>query len=489
MLLLRWGYAYGSGDQVEILPYAAKLLDESLYSKDLFVTQLASQAFNQRWGTAQLISLFGDHTKVGVYLLFVVCLYFLVTGLRRLWTEVLQTYHVHPLFEFIFVVTVLVVSQGWSPGGNDLYSESFIPDSIATTLVVWGLLFYTRSRFLIAAVLVGLATLFQPLLGFQVYAIMSLAGLILDRKIVMTVKQLVVYVISGGWLFALLLWAMLSSSGGVEMSDYFEVYFSFRAPHHFLPSAFLTFKSLGFLIVWITAIVGLYRQHKSLSVFLIIGLIGCVFYIVGVEVIEQSLVASTQWFKTTQWVKVLGILYLFVLIKPWLVKLSSKLPEWIGYVTSIGSIAGIAVLFMYPGSHPLNKRNDLVQSTEHTELYNYVRKHAEKDACFVVPLTNTDFKIGALRSVYVDFKSVDPKKSYVKEWKRRIELVYGSTEGYSGFAFRKPADQYYQNLSASDFELLAAKGVTHVVYESERIHPSLNEVFSSDFYFVYQIRK
>ncbi|MGB0850801.1 MAG: hypothetical protein ACPGTP_06110, partial [Bacteroidia bacterium] len=355
MLLLRWGYIFGSGDQVEVLPYVAKLHDYNLFSKDLFVNQLASQAFNQRWGTAQLIAFFGDFMQVGVYLLFIVCLYFLVTGLRRLWAEVIASDKVHPIFEFFFVVIVLLLSQGWSPGGNDLYSESFIPDSVATPLVVWGLLYYKRSRFLLASVLIGAATFFQPLLGFQVFVIMWLSGLYVQREWLISIKQFIIFIVSGGWLFCVLLLAMFTGAGEPVMNDYFDVYFVFRAPHHFLPSAFLTYKSAAFLILWLVAIFGLYREHKSLSIFLLVSLIGCVFYVVMVEGFSSGLVASTQWFKTTQWVKLFGILSVFSLIKPWLVKLSRSIPMWIGSVISLGSIAGILILMVLPGTHPLQK--------------------------------------------------------------------------------------------------------------------------------------
>ncbi|MGB0849970.1 MAG: hypothetical protein ACPGTP_01880, partial [Bacteroidia bacterium] len=68
-------------------------------------------------------------------------------------------------------------------------------------------------------------------------------------------------------------------------------------------------------------------------------------------------------------------------------------------------------------------------------------------------------------------------------------LVYGSIEGDKGFEFGPTADNHYQSLEKADFELLAAEGVTHVLYKRERMHPSLDEVFSSESYYVYELKK
>ncbi|MDB9883333.1 hypothetical protein OAD66_09405, partial [Bacteroidia bacterium] len=59
MLFLRWGYQYGSGDQVEILPYALKIQNSDLYTNDLFIYHLSDTPFNQRWAIGHLLSWFG----------------------------------------------------------------------------------------------------------------------------------------------------------------------------------------------------------------------------------------------------------------------------------------------------------------------------------------------------------------------------------------------------------------------------------------------
>ncbi|NNJ55392.1 MAG: hypothetical protein HKP14_04650, partial [Bacteroidia bacterium] len=81
LLFLRWGYSFGDGDQVEILPYALKMINPNLYLNDFFINHIFTQSYNQRWAVASLLSQFGDLMPIATFVLFCISLFFLVRGI------------------------------------------------------------------------------------------------------------------------------------------------------------------------------------------------------------------------------------------------------------------------------------------------------------------------------------------------------------------------------------------------------------------------
>lgn len=483
LLFLRWGYRFGSGDQVEILPYALKIDNPSWYSSDLFVSSIYSETFNQRWAVAKLLSLFGDYLPLATFVLFSLCLFLMVRGIVLI-ANYLQLSN---YAAFTSIVILLLFTNGLSPGGNDLYSPFFTADSIAIPLCIFAFWFALRSKWGPAGLVLGLAALFQPLMGFQVFVLICLAALYHTKSGKSILKIAAMYGIAGGWMFLILAFSFFAGSE-VAMSDYFDIYFKFRAPHHFIPAYFLTWKSIVFFLLTIGAIWKWYKSQALISYILVLIGFGALVYVVGVHFFDSQLIASTQWFKTMQWVKLFIVLGLLVYVDPVLRKIELKTSSKLVLAASSVSLIALVVLFQFPQWHPLHKQNDLVQEAQNNQLFTFVESAIPQNACFIIPIDNTDFKFGAKRSVYVDYKSIDPKPAYVKVWKSRIEDVYGSLSNETaGFDFYTPAATHYNSLSDQDLEHLTRKGVSYALFYKQKVSEKLELVYQDETNFLYRL--
>ena len=274
----------------------------------------------------------------------------------------------------------------------------------------------------------------------------------------------------------------------VLMSDYFDVYFKFRAPHHFMPSYFITWEAVVFFMMLIWAIWNSYKSHFLISSILSIIGVGALVYVVSVQFFDSQFIASTQWFKTMQWAKLFIGLSLIAMLDPMLRKIQFKMPSAFILSASIISLVGIVILFKFPQLHPLKKQNGLVQKASNNALFSFVKENVHQNASFIIPIDNTDFKFGAERSVYVDYKSINPKPAFVQVWKERIENVYGSfSEDAVGFKFYSPATNHYNSLTDQDFAYLMSKGVSHALFDNQKINKNLRLVYQDENNFVYAL--
>ncbi|MBT8326086.1 MAG: hypothetical protein KJP21_00095, partial [Bacteroidia bacterium] len=95
---------------------------------------------------------------------------------------------------------------------------------------------------------------------------------------------------------------------------------------------------------------------------------------------------------------------------------------------------------------------------------------------------------GSERSVYVDYKSVDPKADFVQEWGQRIADVYGSwSKNTVGFKFYSTADNYYHSLSNQDLAYLHSKGVSHALFKQKKTNENLKLIYQDKKNFVYAL--
>ncbi|MDB9881971.1 hypothetical protein OAD66_02440, partial [Bacteroidia bacterium] len=358
----------------------------------------------------------------------------------------------------------------------------------AKPLLVWALYFFLNRLKIYSFLLIGFATLFQPLMGFQMFVLIGLSDLICNRNTLSSVKNTIAYLLAGGWLFAVMIISYFSGISDVEIPQLFEIYFGFRAPHHFLPSYFMGAYSYVFFLVLGLALFYFYDRLPEIFWFLIILFGGCVVYAVGVEVFHSTTIASTQWFKVTQWAKIFLLLFLFDKARPLLKSFENYIPK--PWIVLGGFVSLVVIIFLYraPGSNPLNKPNDLVQKSSNSLMYEYVKNYTHVDACFVIPFQNSDFKYGAMRSVYVDFKSVDPRSDFMMLWKPRMDAVYGvpNLDIDKGFNYEVKANKYYKALNSNDFLSLKKGGVTHMLTKWPITNSALKLAWNNDVYYIYE---
>src|SRR4051812_30235057 len=84
LLVLRFGYCFGTNDQVELLPYVLYLHDNTLYPYDLFIRGLSASVPNERTIVAHLLLPFVNHLEIACFLLHFLSTVLMVVGLCKL---------------------------------------------------------------------------------------------------------------------------------------------------------------------------------------------------------------------------------------------------------------------------------------------------------------------------------------------------------------------------------------------------------------------
>ena len=169
LYVFRFGYGYGTSDQDEFLPYLMHLLDNRLFVNDWFVqTQLLSFSIRTYFVyllyiPASLFSPFASTTLV-----YILSWFGIASGLFILARRISK----NRLAAILSTGIVLLATPFWTLGGNDLVHTMLVPSMTAWALAVWGLAMFFKSRLVLAALLLGISTLFQALVGLQLFIVL-----------------------------------------------------------------------------------------------------------------------------------------------------------------------------------------------------------------------------------------------------------------------------------------------------------------------------
>ena len=90
LFVLRVGYRYGTGDQVELLPYTLLLQNSSLYEHDFFIQGLNASVPNERTVMANLLLPFVNHLEIFCFVFQLLSTVVLILGLEKLARRFIQ---------------------------------------------------------------------------------------------------------------------------------------------------------------------------------------------------------------------------------------------------------------------------------------------------------------------------------------------------------------------------------------------------------------
>jgi hypothetical protein len=125
-------------------------------------------------------------------------------------------------------------------------------------------------------------------------------------------------------------------------------------------------------------------------------------------------------------------------------------------------------------------------------LYQAVREQTPQDARFLIPPGMSQFRLGARRSIFVDWKCAPMRGDEAVEWQRRMLLALGmSSFPAQGYQLPRAADAAYFARPVSQLiELARREQLTHVLTSrSDRpAPPGSQRVFQSGRYAVYQLQ-
>jgi len=477
ILVLRYGYEFGRSDQVEFLPYALFINDNTLYPFDFFVRGISSLIPNERTFTVYFLSIFREYLEPSCFVLHFLSSIVLLYSLLKFCEKIIQSKSI----AFIAVLTSLLFLYNYTIGLNELWCNNFQSGLIANALAACALNYLSSSRLIRAFVLLCVSTLFQPLEGLQaaMLAMAWMAYYIFQIRDKIYIKQsLIAFCMYIGIAIPYILWIKtVNSNAGdaVSSTEFFTILFRFRHPHHYIPSAFAFWQYPLMLILILIACVRFWKSNPEIIIMIFCAILFALVYSIGVEVFESATVASLQAFKIFQWVKWFGVIALvdFIAKK---VPFSSKLENKLTSVSLVLVLVLIAILGSPLKSQlPYFVHFDFGKQTDQDPLLQACEEAGRltpKNAVFIQPFGVCELKYYGKVSSYVDFKANVRQNRFSAEWYNRIKTIYGIAyqKGKSGYSLEPEADQNFGDI-LKKVPLLKEKGITHVLTFAQAFVP------------------
>jgi hypothetical protein len=489
LLILRYGYTYGTNDHIELLPYVLFLKNPALFPHDLFIQSLHASLPNERTVVAHLLLPFAGHLKATVFLLHFLNTVLMVLGLIKLSRRFIDNNYVSWLAVF---VSVLVLNDK-GLGNVDLYTPSIQAGDVSCMVIVWALNIFLDGKYLFAATLMSVATFLHVLEGFDAMAV--LCGVMLlkcfwDREI--SVRTLLsffgIYFLTAGIYLFFIYRAKTGGAGALSPHELFEIMFAFRHPHHFIFSTFPVFNKLLFVFCLLSALFFYRGKSRAIVQFVSVATIVLAVYIISVDYLHIVFIANFQWYKAVQWIKFLGLVAAFGYVFNYLSAYFSNENRVLNYAVITISIVAVSLMF-YKYETGFFDTGYKQHNESEIALCSKVKGLTPIDAVFVQPFEMTALKFYGQRSSYVEFKAIAKNQKDLKVWYERIQEVFGLSyeTDKNGFNMQWKADEHLDNLGEDQIARLKKEGVTNIICRTAKYQQGHKLILSENGYFVYQL--
>ncbi len=414
----------------------------------------------------------------------------LLLGLYRLAARFIN----REIFAWVAVFISILIFNDKALGNVDLYTPSIQAADVACAMIIWAINYFLDRKYILASFIMSVATLIHVLEGLDVMILLCLIVLILLARKELSIKTassffLIYFVIAFPFLFMVLM-AKSNVVSTVSNHDLFAILFEFRHPHHFIFSSFPVFNKLFFFTLAAFALIFYRKKSEQLFWFVALGVAILFVYIICTDYLHLISMANFQWYKTTQWIKFIGIVAFIGFATKYIPRLF-QIPHSIQIALALlGVITSWTLIFSQqsPFVVPYQIANFKYQQPE-IDIAIKAKNATPKDAVFVIPFSMSEFKYWSERSAYVEFKANARNKMFVEEWYKRIGEVYGidTTDTHSGFEKHWPADKFFYNKANSDSVNDWKKlGVTNIIINRSLDNDKLSILDSNEKYFIYK---
>lgn len=429
------GYAFNTGDQAEHLPQVYQTLDPELYKGDYFVPATQAQ-FTVRHYYERLALILARTVGLewGAFLLTLLCITVMAWAFQRIAWEFFGSRWAM----WLAPILVLLVFYRFTVGGNLIMYNLLISSTLSKALASVALLRSVKRNWGMAGALLGIASLFQVLVGLQLMLILTVAvpSVMRDRRFVSTTALWTAYLIPALFVLVPTLRQQFGPQGEFDADLYYEILYRFRNYHHYLPSLFPVTHFIKF-----SGLIGL----GILSYFLIrpndrrffpalIGavLFGMMVYTVGLEVLEIQALGKLQWFKTSIWAGAFSALMIAGLLG---MILQSIFPVGDMTLARVGiSSAALSIVLLvlmtnsmllpgfFQGRFVVGNRN----LTDLERMHVWIAENTPKDAMILAPPEDNGFSCQAKRPMPIHFLAIIHEPGFMLPWYRKIREVYGT---------------------------------------------------------------
>ncbi len=480
--LVRFDYGFAIGDQDEFLPLLYHFLDPSALVTDWFTAGQAEE-FGIRhpfvWMLFALSHLMP--VRMSVLVVYVASWLSIAFAAQALGYTLFRD----RIAAAAMVVVILVLTPQWTLGGNDLVHSMLVPSMTAWALGLWGLVVFLRRRHVAAAVLFGIATWLQPLVGLQLAGLCGLTLLGPGRS---SLRFGAAYGITAGPV----LLALILQQAAPASENLFYILAEFRAPHHYLffsfpPDAFVKFGLLLGLGLggWVFVRMRLDGEHRRFLKITSVAIAACCSVaFVCTEIIPVPLVTWLQLFKMTVLAKVLSVAVCAAAVAAHLplrefLDTPFRFAGWSFLIVTLLWTSGMGVGFVDFSA----SREPSVAGVEE-----WARLETPSDVVFAVPPSWSGFRSGARRGIVVNFKAFPHRHGLNEEWFERLMEVAPITlpaRGHPGLM--DSLDAAFLRLSQNEVVHLARHFDFDFVVRSHKI-AAFDEAHSVGEWTVYDMR-
>ena len=485
-------YDFAVSDQDEVLPYLMNLLDPRLFSLDWFVNAQLD-TFGPRtlfvlvlWVPAKLFGVYATTLAFYVISWFGTSMALYMLGLQLTRERLTAT---------ICVIIAMLLTPKFTLGGNDLVTWILTPSIPAWTLSLWGLVFFVRGRAVQGAVLMGVATWIQALVGLQVAMVCTLLLFWKHGFPNRSPYQFMGY-------FALaslpalgpLIWFQLVNPSPEGIWSYFYILFEFRAPHHYLPSSFDPQSGMRFAALLSLGLISfpfLRGTHRVLirRSLLIIGSL-CALSLLCTEIFQITFIAKLQLFKLTVVVKVLSIILFSNAVAQLVLRFHRRTVTIFfdhgHYALGATMLLAATLLIISPDALGIRPASTIPPSEQ---VAKWAQSATEVDAVFAVPPQWAHFRSQAQRAIVVNFKAVPFHEPFMSQWiTRLLDIAPVDLPSRGGAPMMSTLDSAFFALSTEEIHRLAGKyRFDYIVWPNTSVLSGFESVFEADPWRVWRI--
>lgn len=303
-------YSYNISDHNEQIPIIKRLIDSSYLMNDWFVNQ--NDGFTVRWYFSSMLAYLANFADLSLvyFSLYVVSLILIIVGIYLI---------SHFLFDnnltSFLTIFLILFSVRTALGGNWIVSSILVPSTIANAFALFAIYFFMKKRLYISFLFLGIASLFQILVGMLLATILIFYLFITIRNVGLKkiLLSIACYLSFAIWnIVPIILSNMSSDVSGLEVM---KIIGYERHPWHYMPFQFNTMSYLLFISIMLLFIASLkYKpekeKHKMVIVFISTILAMCAIGTIFVEIIPTPTILKLQLFKTTPYLILFAYIYI-----------------------------------------------------------------------------------------------------------------------------------------------------------------------------------
>jgi len=406
-------YLYGN-DLIEVLPYLKKLSYPELYSNDLYISSAWQKPIFERTAFIYLLKILHAENTVIRCLLHAILTIILLHGINKLGIFFIKK----QTLVYWFIFAYFIISPRFSFGGNEIYYNSLLASLLAKTFAIYAFYFYLKDKYFDLFLCLSFATIFQAAVGFQLWFLFGIIGLIQYKKLGF-VKYFKPFTIFGlPTILYLLLLLFYSSNAHHITNDIFQIQ-EFRNGHHLLFRYLLYKDIISYIILFAIGVWYYINICQKISTLYIVQFTFLILYIIATSYYKFNPFFNFYWFKTTIYIELFSFIAITDIISsrfPAIQKLIKK--------ESILAISISAFCILFLGK---NHFNLIRESNDERIVSQYIKENTSIDAVCLIPPDFTSFKFVSERSSYVDFKAFLQDSKYFYPWYDRVQDIYNIT--------------------------------------------------------------